>query len=102
MEDELKIFEKELKQKTPDEILEKAYQLVVKILIIGEMSEKNLDYFELKELIKHNDLLAELYEDWIHSDLRLGENVSYAMDNSITIIVDKAIKERAKKIREDR
>lgn len=102
MEDELKIFEKELKQKTPDEILEKAYQLVVKILIIGEMSEKNLDYFELKELIKHNDLLAELYEDWRKSDLSLGENISYEMDNSITRIIDKAIKERAKKIRDSR
>ena len=102
MEDELKTFKKELRQKTPDEIMEKAYQLVVKTLIIGEMSEKNLDYFELKALIKHKDLLSELYEDWIHSDLKLGENVSYEMDNSITIIVDKAIKERAKNIRESR
>ena len=102
LEDELKTFKKELRQKTPDEIMEKAYQLVVKTLIIGEMSEKNLDYFELKALIKHKDLLSELYEDWIHSDLKLGENVSYEMDNSITIIVDKAIKERAKNIRESR
>ena len=102
LEDELKTFKKELRQKTPDEIMENAYQLVVKTLIIGEMSEKNLDYFELKALIKHKDLLSELYEDWIHSDLKLGENVSYEMDNSITIIVDKAIKERAKNIRESR
>ena len=102
LEKELKDFKEDLRQKSPDEIIESAYQLTVKTLIIGEMNEKNLDYFELKALIKQKDLLAELYEDWRNSDGRLGENISYEMDNSIKIIVDKALTEKVKNNRESR
>ena len=66
------------------------------------MSEKNLDYYELKALIKQKDLLAEFYEDWRNSDGRLGENISYEMDNSIKIIVDRAVAEKIKNNRESR
>lgn len=102
LEKELRDFKEDLRQKSPDEIIESAYQLTVKTLIIGEMNEKNLDYYELKALIKQKDLLAELYEDWRNSDGRLSENISYEMDNSIKIIVDKAIAEKVKNNKESR
>ena len=79
LEKELQEYKGYLRQKSPDEIIESAYQMTVKTLIIGEMSEKNLDYYELKALIKQKDLLAEFYEDWRNSDGRLGENISYEM-----------------------
>ena len=99
---ELQEYKGYLRQKSPNEIIESAYQLTVKTLIIGEMSEKNLDYYELKALIKQKDLLAEFYEDWRNSDGRLGENISYEMDNSIKIIVDRAVAEKVKNNRESR
>lgn len=102
LEKELRDFKEDLRQKSPDEIIESAYQLTVKTLIIGEMNEKNLDYYELKALIKQKYLLAELYEDWRNSDGRLGENISYEMDNSIKIIADRAIAERVKNNKESR
>ena len=102
LEKELKDFKENLRQKSPDEIIESAYPLTVKTLIIGEMNEKNLDYFELKALITQKDLIVELYEDWRNSDGRLGENISYEMDNSIKIIVDKALTEKVKNNRESR
>jgi len=102
LEKELQEYKGYLRQKSPDEIIESAYQMTVKTLIIGEMSEKNLDYYELKALIKQKDLLAEFYEDWRNSDGRLGENISYEMDNSIKIIVDRAVAEKIKNNRESR
>ena len=102
LDKELQEYKGYLRQKSPNEIIESAYQLTVKTLIIGEMSEKNLDYYELKALIKQKDLLAEFYEDWRNSDGRLGENISYEMDNSIKVIVDRAVAEKVKNNRESR
>lgn len=102
LDKELQEYKGYLRQKSPNEIIESAYQLTVKTLIIGEMSEKNLDYYELRALIKQKDLLAEFYEDWRNSDGRLGENISYEMDNSIKIIVDRAVAEKIKNNRESR
>ena len=102
LDKELQEYKGYLRQKSPNEIIESAYQLTVKTLIIGEMSEKNLDYYELKALIKQKDLLAEFYEDWRNSDGRLGENISYEMDNSIKIIVDRALTEKVKNNRDIR
>lgn len=102
LDQELQEYKGYLRQKSPNEIIESAYQLTVKTLIIGEMSEKNLDYYELKALIKQKDLLAEFYEDWRNSDGRLGENISYEMDNSIKIIVDRALTEKVKNNRDIR
>lgn len=102
LDKELQEYKGYLRQKSPNEIIESAYQLTVKTLIIGEISEKNLDYYELKALIKQKDLLAEFYEDWRNSDGRLGENISYEMDNSIKIIVDRAVAEKIKNNRESR
>ena len=102
LEIELEDYKEFLRQKSPDEIIESAYQLIVKDTIIDEMKEKNLDYYELKVLIKQKDLLAELYEDWRNSDGRLGENISYEMDNSIKIITDRAVAEKVKNKRESR
>ena len=96
LDKELQEYKGYLRQKSPNEIIESAYQLTVKTLIIGEISEKNLDYYELKALVKQKDLLAEFYEDWRNSDGRLGENISYEMDNSIKIIVDRAVAEKVK------
>ena len=102
LDKELQEYKGYLRQKSPNEIIESAYQLTVKTLIIGEISEKNLDYYELKALIKQKDLLAEFYEDWRNSDGRLGENISYEMDNSIKIIVDRAVAEKVKNNRDIR
>lgn len=99
---EIEDFKEKLKQKSSDEIIENSYQLVVKDTIIDEMKDKNLDYYELKALLKQKDLLTELYEDWRKADGGFGENISYEMDNSIQIIVAKMIEEKVKSNKESR
>ncbi len=102
LETELEDFEQKLKQKTVDEILESAYELTVKREIIGEIKEKNLDEDELKALLKEDNLLSEFYEDWRNSDGRLGEEISYTMDDTIDIVVKEYEKEKNIKSKESR
>ena len=102
VEREYASFKKELEQKTPKEIIEKAYELVVKQEIKDELKEKNLTKDELKALLKEKDLLSECYEDWRNSDGRLGEVISYTIDDSIEIIEQEYKKENKQKIKESR
>ena len=41
LEKELRDFKEDLRQKSPDEIIESAYQLTVKTLIIGEIQTED-------------------------------------------------------------
>lgn len=102
VEREYASFKKELEQKSPKEIIEKAYELVVKQEIKDELKEKNLTKDELKALLKEKDLLSECYEDWRNSDGRLGEVISYTIDDSIEIIEQEYKKENKQKIKESR
>ncbi len=102
VEQEYASFKKELEQKSPKEIIEKAYELVVKEQIKEELKEKNLTGDELKALLKEKDLLSECYEDWRNSDGRLGEVISYTIDDSIEIIEQEYKKENKQKIKESR
>ena len=102
VEKELEEFKQELKQKTPDEIIESAYELTVKKEIISQLKELNLDYEELNALVKEKNLLSQFYENWIHSDGQLGEVLSYGMMDEIELIVDEYNKEMQKKSRDAR
>lgn len=102
VEQEYANFKKELEQKSPKEIIEKAYELVVKEQIKDELKEKNLVEDELKALLKEKDLLSECYEDWRNSDGRLGEVISYTIDDTIELIEQEYKKENKQKIKESR
>lgn len=102
VEQEYANFKKKLEQKSPKEIIEKAYELVVKEQIKDELKEKNLVEDELKALIKEKDLLSECYEDWGNSDGRLGDVISYTIDNTIELIEQEYKKENKQKIKESR
>ena len=92
----------EVSENASKEIIEKAYELVEKKEIKDELKEKNLTKDELKALLKEKDLLSECYEDWRNSDGRLGEVISYTIDDSIEIIEQEYKKENKQKIKESR
>lgn len=102
LEQEISNFKEKLKEKTPDEILECAYELVSKEAIISELQEMNLDENELKALLKENDLLTECYTDWRNSDGRLGEVISYGLVDTIEVITSEYEKEKSIKSKECR
>lgn len=102
MDNEYEDLVTELKQSTPEKILDRAYELVVKDEIRGQIKNMNLDESELKALIKEPDLLSECYEDWKSADSQLGEIVSYTIIDTIEIIEENYHKEVSKNTRESR
>ncbi len=102
VEQEYATFKKDLEQKSPKEIIEKAYELVVKEQIKDELKEKNLIENELKALLKEKDLLSECYEDWKDSDGKLGEIISYTIDDTIELIEQEYNKQNKQKTGESR
>lgn len=102
VEKELKDFKQELKQKTPDEIIENAYKLTAMDGIIGELKERSFDKEELKALLKEDNLLSEFYEDFRNTDSKLCEVVQYPMEDTIDIIVENYEKDKKEKLRDTR
>lgn len=102
VEKELEDFKQELRQKTPDEIMENAYKLVTMDGIIGELKERNFDKDEIKALLKEDNLLSEFYEDWRNTDGKLCDSLQYPMEDTIDIIVEnyeKNLKEKQRNYR---
>lgn len=88
LEKEYKDFVEDLKKKTPEEIIDKSYELVVKNETIAEIKDMGLEKNEIKALLKEDNLLTEIYDDWINSDGRLGELIYDTMADTIDIIIE--------------
>lgn len=102
MTNEYSTFKKELEQKTPQEIIEKAYELVVKKEIKDELENRDYSKSELKALLKQDDILTEFYGDWMRDDGRLGEIIQYSIEDTIDIIEENYRIEKEQKNKESR
>lgn len=102
VENEYKKFKNELRQKTPDEIIENAYKLTAMEGIIGELKERSFDLDELKSLLQQHDLLEEFYGDWRSSSGKLCDSVQYPMEDTIDMIVENYEKNELEKIKNTR
>lgn len=102
MEAEYKELVEELKKFTPEQIIERAYELVVKDEIIGQIKEMNLEKVEMKAMLKEDNLLSECYEDWKNTDGTLGEIISYTLIDTIDVITTEYEKENRQKKQESR
>ena len=102
IEQEYATLKQVLEQKTPKEIIAKAYELVVKEQIKDELKYRNYDKSELKALLKRKDILEEFYQDWRNADGRLGEILENTIDDTINIIRDNYTKKKRQKMKESR
>ena len=102
IEQEYATLKQVLEQKTPKEIIAKAYELVVKEQIKDELKYRNYDKSELKALLKRKDILEEFYQDWRNADGRLGEILKNTIDDTINIIRDNYTKDKRQKMKESR
>ena len=102
IEQEYATLKQVLEQKTPKEIIAKAYELVVKEQIKDELKYRNYDKSELKALLKRKDILEEFYQDWRNADGRLGEILENTIDDTINIIRDNYTKDKRQKMKESR
>ena len=69
LETEYQEYVCELKQKNPNEIIKNAYELVIKEDIVETLKYRNLEENKIAALLNKNELLSDLYNDWIKADV---------------------------------
>lgn len=69
------------------EIINRSYEITVKEQIKDILKEMNLHEVEKEILYFRDDLLTELYQDWLHHDSSLREPITDSVDKSISTIV---------------
>ncbi|MBQ9750991.1 MAG: DUF3848 domain-containing protein [Clostridia bacterium] len=90
MQEEQRVFIEELKTKTPDEILEKAYEYIIREDILEEMSGLDLSEKQVKALLASQMPLADLYAKW--------EDTSTPHMDDIRDIIEKHSEEEAERL----
>lgn len=90
---ELKQFKKNLKRKSKNEIMNKAYELTCKEEIKHELLNLDNDKKEFLYL-QDEDLLSEIYEDWLKFDAPLVDSMRDSIDETITRKMNNALNER--------
>lgn len=90
---ELKQFKKNLKRKSKNEIMNKAYELTCKEEIKHELLNLDNDKKEFLYL-QDDDLLSEIYEDWLKFDAPLVDSMRDSIDETITRKMNNALNER--------
>ena len=86
VEREFKDFKNELKNKSKDEIIKSAYEIVSKEEIKNTLEYIDLHQKEKQALLKDNDLLNEFYHDWLNVDTPLGEVLENSIEESIAMV----------------
>lgn len=86
LDKEFNMYKKNLSEKSKDEIIKNAYQLVVKEEIKEELKYMDLYDEEKKILICKDNVLDEFYKDWLDNDTPLGEILEESISESISVM----------------
>ena len=96
-EDELKEFKAEMKEKGVDYAIDRAYELTTKQEIIDSIQfDHSLSKTEIKALVSRENVLDELYDDWLSFDGNMREHINYSVDKSLNLITDEYKKDKVK------
>ena len=88
LDNELQEYKKFVKEKGVDFAVDKAYELTAKQEMIDSiMFDRNLSKTEIKALMSKENVLDELYQDWLSFDGNMREHISYSIDESLNDIV---------------
>ena len=97
LEDELKEFKAEMKEKGVDYAIDRAYELTTKQEIIDSIEfDHDLSKTQIKALLSRENILDELYDDWLSFDGNMRENINYSVDESLNLITDEYKKDKIK------
>lgn len=100
LEKEFNAFREKLKTKSPEEIIDKAYELIVKEEIKEELKNMKLHDQEKVIMIDQDDLLTEFYHDWLDTDVPLGDALKYTLEESVASLTRYYGKQNFFKIKE--
>lgn len=90
-------FIENFKSKGVDFLVENAYEVVTKQEIRDYLIFSRFDEKELKALIKSEDILDDLYSEWLHADGNLYESLEHVIQERVGEFKDKFDKEMQKK-----
>ena len=97
LEDELKKFKAEVKKNGVDYAIDRAYEITTKQEIIDSIQyDHSLSKSEIKALLTKENVLDEMYDDWLSFDGNMREHINYSVDKSLKIITDSYRKDKIK------
>ena len=91
-------FIEELKRMTPEQVIEKAYQKVIKEDLVTEIQHGSLGQTEAKALYREKYPLDRLYQEWLDTDVSYMDLLKDSIDDT----AKKAVKEMKEKQKESR
>lgn len=81
MQEEQLVFVEELKTKTPDEILNQAYEYLMREDFLDEMEKIDLPKRQIKALLASETPLADLYSKWTETEDPHMSDIRCAIQN---------------------
>jgi len=94
VEKEYTNFIEELKDKPPQNIIDKSYEKTLKEEMKNKLQCMELNDIQISALLCQSNILSEFYEDWLHNDLNINEILEISMEDSIEHITSYYNKER--------
>ena len=95
LENELKDFKTKMKENGVDYAIDRAYELTTKQEIIDSIEfDHDLSKTQIKALLSRENILDELYDDWLSFDGNMRENINYSVDESLNLITDEYKKDK--------
>lgn len=82
LNNEYEIFITDLKNNTPEEIIDRSYEKVCKDEIVFTIQDKKLTEIEYKSLLSCKNILDQCYMDWLKSDGNFIEILSNSIDET--------------------
>ena len=87
LENELKDFKVLIREKGVDYAIDRAYELTSKQEIIDYIQyDIDMSKTDIKALITRENLLDELYAEWLETDGNMREHIGYSIDNALDLI----------------
>lgn len=97
LENELKDFKEQIRESGVDYAIDKAYELTTKQEIIDSIQfDHELSKTEINALLSKENVLDELYDDWLSFDGNMREHINYSVDKSLNIMTNEYKKDKIK------
>lgn len=86
LESEFDDFKEDIIQKSKKEIFDRAYEITSKMEIKDAIKHMNLHRAEKEMLILQDNILDDIYQDWLKDDTPLGSSMENSIERSIDIL----------------
>lgn len=88
VKNDYKEFIKKMRKLEPDEIIENAYEISIKLIIKEIMEDKYFTADEIKLLLKCGNVIDVCYDKWIDMEEDFGDVIELAIDKKIEDLED--------------